>query len=60
MSDPMFAVYYALSELTKEEGNAQALNLATQKMEAMKTRNEMPAWFQEDSFLTNTNTGFGV
>jgi hypothetical protein len=60
MSDPMFAVYYALSELTKEEGNAQALNLATQKMEAMKTRNEMPAWFQEDSFLTNTNIGFGV
>lgn len=59
MSDPMFAVYYALSELTKEEGNAQALNLASQKIEAMKTRNEQPAWFQEDSLLRNAESGFG-
>ena len=60
MSDPMFAVYYALAELTKEEGNAQSLNLASQKLEAMKTRNSMPAWFQEDSFTRNTGTGFGT
>ena len=57
MSDPMFAVYYALSELTKEEGNQGSLSLASQKMEAMKTRNEMPSWFQEDS--TYVDVGFG-
>lgn len=58
MSDPMFAVYYALAELTKEEGNAQSLQLASQKMEAMKTRNEMPSWFQEDN--TTVEYGFGI
>jgi len=57
MSDPMFAVYYALSELTKEEGNAQSLQLATQKLEAMKTRNEMPAQNQTDNGL---DAGFGI
>jgi hypothetical protein len=60
MRDPMFAVYYALSELTKEEGNAQSLNLASQKMEAMKTRNEQPAWFQQNSIENPTDPGFGV
>jgi hypothetical protein len=59
MSDPMFAVYYALSELTKEEGNAQALNIATQKIESMKTRNEQPAWYQSDS-QQQVDVGFGV
>lgn len=60
MSDPMFAVYYALAELTKEEGNGQSLNIANQKMDAMKTRNESPAWFQEDSLTRNTGVGFGI
>lgn len=45
MSDPMFAVYYALSELKKEEGDTSAATIASQKMEAMKTRNMMtPEW----------------
>lgn len=59
MADPMFAVYYALAELTKEEGNAQSLGLATQKLEAMKTRNIMPAYFQSDQ-LSGVDSGFGV
>ena len=50
MSDPMFAVYYALSELKKEEGDATAATIATQKLEAMKTKNmQTPDW-QETSF----------
>jgi hypothetical protein len=59
MSDPLFAVYYALSELTKEEGNQGALSIASQKMEGMKTRNIIPSYFQEDSFLTSPGEGFG-
>lgn len=60
MSDPMFAVYYALSELKKEEGDASAASLATQKLEAMKTKNEMPSWFQSDNLQNKTEEGFGV
>jgi len=60
MSDPMFAVFYALSELKKEEGDTIAASIATQKLEAMKTKNEMPAWFQEDSIKNKTEEGFGV
>jgi len=60
MSDPMFAVYYALSELKKEEGDTSAASIATQKLEAMKTKNEMPAWFQEDNLMNKTEDGFGV
>lgn len=60
MSDPMFAVYYALAELTKEEGNSQALQIATQKLESMKTRNEMPAYFQESTLTTYIEDGFGL
>ena len=59
MSDPMFAVYFALSELKKEEGDTLAASIATQKLEAMKTRNEMPAWFQSDAILNKTEDGFG-
>lgn len=58
MSDPMFAVYYALAELTKEEGNSDALNIATQKLEGMKTRNIMPTWYQEDT-IDGVTPGFG-
>lgn len=60
MSDPMFAVYYALSELLKEEGDVSAAAIATQKMEAMKTVNEMSTWFQEDSVTNRTENGFGI
>lgn len=60
MSDPMFAVYYALAELKKEEGDTSAAAIATQKLEAMKTRNEVPAWFQTDNLKNKTEHGFGV
>ena len=60
MSNPMFAVYYALSELKKEEGDTSALSIANQKLEAMKTRNSMPSWLQEDSLLSPMSDGFGV
>ena len=60
MSDPMFAVYYAIAELKKEEGNANELQIVSQKLAAMKTRNDMPAWYQEDSFTNKTESGFGV
>lgn len=59
MSDPMFAVYFVLAELKKEEGNAGELAMASQKLEAMKTRNVMPSWNEEDSFLRSPGTGFG-
>ncbi len=59
MSDPMFAVYYALSELKKEEGDTSALSVATQKLEAMKTLNSMGAEFQDDSVLSPTRDGLG-
>lgn len=60
MSDPMFAVYYALSELKKEEGDNSSLSIATQKLNAMKTRNSMPTWLQEDSLIDHVSSGFGV
>ena len=60
MSDPMFAVYYVLSELKKEEGDITAGQIASQKLEAMKTNNIMPTNYQDNSFLNNTNNGFGV
>lgn len=60
MSDPMFAVYYALSELKKDEGDTSALTIATQKLEAMKTKNISPAWFQEDSLIDGLQEGMGI
>lgn len=60
MSDPMFAVYYALSELKKEEGDTSAALIASQKLEAMKVKNEMPAFLQGNSLIKNDDDGFGV
>lgn len=60
MSDPMFAVYYALSELKKDEGDTSSLQIASQKMEAMKTKNIMPTNFEYNSFNDDISTGFGV
>ena len=60
MSDPMFAVYYALSELKKEEGDTSATSIASQKMEAMKTKNIMPSWYQSDNLLNKTEDSFGL
>jgi len=59
MADPMFAVYYALSELKKEEGDTSPLVIAQQKLEAMRTKNIMPTWFQEDNLIDKTGSGFG-
>lgn len=61
MNDPMFAVYYVVSELKKEEGNANELSIVTQKLNAMKTRNDMPSWVQSDDFLTaSSEAGFNT
>jgi len=59
MADPMFAVYFALAELKKEEGNAAELQLAQEKLSAMKVKNEMPTWLQEYSLINKTKQGFG-
>jgi len=59
MSDPMFTVYYVLSELKKEEGDTASASIATQKLESMRTRNEMSAWNEGDSLLSKTGDGFG-
>lgn len=60
MSDPMFAVYYALAELKKEEGDPLANAIATQKLEAMKTRNVMPSHFQQNRIENFVEGGFGT
>jgi hypothetical protein len=60
MSDPMFAVYYVVSELKKDEGDTSALFVATQKLEGMKTKNEMPTWSQESNAFGPSNDGFGI
>lgn len=57
MSDPMFAVYYALSELNKEEGDNISSNIATQKMESMKTRNMTTPDWQNDGFYPSDGMG---
>jgi hypothetical protein len=59
MSDPMFAVYYALAELKKDEGDTSGFTVATQKLEAMKTLNNMTAEYNEETFLNPLDTGFG-
>ena len=60
MADPMFAVFYALSELKKDEGDTSALSIATQKLEAMKTKNIMPSLYQDTSLRNRTEDGFGI
>lgn len=60
MSDPMYAVYYALSELKKEEGDTSALSIANQKLEAMKTLDYMTSEFQTNDTRNPVDIGFGV
>lgn len=60
MSDPMFAVYYVVSELKREEGDNSPAIIATGKMEAMKTKNEAVPFYQENSVINETEVGFGV
>jgi hypothetical protein len=59
MADPMFAVYYALSELKKEEGDTSPLVIANSKLEAMRVRNMGGAWHQEEALLDRSG-GFGI
>jgi len=60
MSDPMFAVYYALSELKKEEGNADEIAIATQKLEAMRVSNMSPSEEESNSIINRSEAGFGA
>jgi hypothetical protein len=57
MSDPMFAVYFALNELKKDEGDDTAGIVATQKLEGMRTRNVMETESQTDSLLSISDGG---
>ena len=57
MSDPMFAIYYALNELKKDEGDATAGGIASQKLEAMRTKNFMVSENQTDSLLDQADEG---
>ena len=60
MGDPLFAVYYALAELKKEEGNSGELQMVSEKLNAMETFNEMPAWLEEYNLINRTEPGFGI
>lgn len=59
MSDPMFAVYFALAELKKEEGDPTADKIATQKLNAMIDSNDAAGWFNDNSLIDKTGVGFG-
>lgn len=59
MSDSMFAVYFALSELKKEEGNTGEIQTMTEKLNGMEDRNEMPSWYQDDGLTNKTEEGWG-
>lgn len=60
MADPMFAVYFTLAELKREEGNQGELQMTSEKLNAMKTLNEMPSWLEEYNLINRTEAGFGV
>lgn len=61
MSDPMFAVYYTVGELKKDEGDSSGLQVASQKLEGMKTKNVMPTWLMsDDSLEESVEDGMGV
>lgn len=60
MGDPMFAVYFAVAELKREEGDVSAAEIATQKLEAMKTKNMQIPWNQADTITNVVDVGFGV
>ena len=64
MNDPMFAVYWALAELKKEEGNSFEVQMASNKMKSMKTKNIMTGPYADDR-VEDLDTalggdGFGV
>jgi hypothetical protein len=61
MSDPDFAVYWALYKLQEEEGGgSSALQIAQQKLRSMKTKNSMMGWYQNGQLNgSDTQWGFG-
>ena len=60
MADPLFAVYYALAELKKEEGDVTALNIATQKLDFMQNANEQVADQMDNQLINPVGDGFGT
>jgi hypothetical protein len=60
MKDPMYAVYFVLAELKRDEGNSSEVQMASQKLQGMEDKNEMPAWYQEDQLRDQQTSGFGV
>lgn len=64
MSDPYFAVYFALSKLHEIDGEGdravKALQEAQSRLDGMKTQNVMPAWYQDNAVPDrDTDTGSG-
>tara|TARA_R110000868_G_C10972640_1_gene770669 strand:- start:5738 stop:6442 length:705 start_codon:yes stop_codon:yes gene_type:complete len=68
MSDPYFAVYFALSKLHEQDGEGDratyAMSQAESKLDAMKFLNAMKPNYQEnsvqDSTVLRTGVGFGA
>jgi len=67
MSDPWFAIYFALSELFGQDGKdrkaAEAFALAASRLDRMKEINSMPGFYQrnaiQDSQMARGVGGFG-
>lgn len=60
MSDPMFAVFYVLAELNKEEGDDSSSAIASQKLESMRVKNMSGGWFQDSMDTTSNDIGLGI
>jgi hypothetical protein len=60
MSDPMFVVYYTVNELNKDTGDQSAGVIATQKMEAMKTKNAMGSPNEPTTVNSLIGDGMGI
>ena len=60
MSDPMFTVYYTVNELNKDTGDTSSGTIATQKMESMRTKNEMGSPNESNSVLNGLGEGMGI
>jgi len=61
MSDPMYIVYWAASEELKEENPGVSdyyMQVAINKLNAMKTANDTPVWWQEIG-VKDVYSGFG-
>jgi len=61
MSDPLYVVYWAAAEELKEENPALAdyyTQVALNKLNAMKLRNDVPTWWEEQG-MQDVYSGFG-